>query len=204
MINFSDLPQSDPLYGQEAQTNDIQMTTFADLPQSDPLYGQEAQKNDTQMTNFADLPKSDSLMRDDRARVAYLKYEIEALRYVDVEEQRKKWSDVYCGLEDVVAKEYDCLPEVYPEAVSLPVGFPKVVDVLMICCAHIVDIKVGLFVVPLINRKQIDDSLLSMGFDLFDRLIHGFESSATQRGNTLLFGKVGVATSGSLFVPSRI
>nr|GEZ56179.1 hypothetical protein [Tanacetum cinerariifolium] len=82
-------------------------------------------------------------------------------------------------------------------------GLPgSMVDVLMICCAHIVDTKVGLFVVPLINRKQTDHSPLSMGSDLFDRLIHGFESSATQRGNTLPFGKVGVATSGSLFVPT--
>nr|GEX56504.1 hypothetical protein [Tanacetum cinerariifolium] len=53
--------------------------------------------------DFERMTVCDCDKRGDRARVAYLKYEIEALRYVDVEEQRKKWSEVYCGLGDVVA-----------------------------------------------------------------------------------------------------
>nr|GEW58381.1 hypothetical protein [Tanacetum cinerariifolium] len=59
--------------------------------------------------DFERVTVCDCDKRGDRARIAYLKDEIEALRYVGVEEQKRKWSEVYCGLGDVVAKEYDCL-----------------------------------------------------------------------------------------------
>ncbi|KAI3688363.1 hypothetical protein L1987_82075 [Smallanthus sonchifolius] len=47
--------------------------------------------------------------RGDRARVMYSKEEIEGLRYVGMELQKKKWIEVYCGLGSAVAKEYDNL-----------------------------------------------------------------------------------------------
>ncbi|XP_071698756.1 uncharacterized protein [Rutidosis leptorrhynchoides] len=46
-------------------------------------------------------------IRGDRARVAYVREELEGLRYAGVEEQRKKWIGVYCGLGSAVCKEYD-------------------------------------------------------------------------------------------------
>ncbi|GKE55299.1 hypothetical protein Tco_1494484, partial [Tanacetum coccineum] len=59
--------------------------------------------------DFERVTVCDCDKRGDRVRVEYLKDEIEALRYVGVEEQKRKWSEVYYGLGDVVAKEYDCL-----------------------------------------------------------------------------------------------
>ncbi|KAL8245592.1 hypothetical protein R6Q59_011850 [Mikania micrantha] len=47
--------------------------------------------------------------RGDRARVVYFREEIESLRYVGMEQQKKKWIEVYCGLGSAVAKEYDNL-----------------------------------------------------------------------------------------------
>lgn len=48
--------------------------------------------------------------RGDRARVVYKREELEGLRwYVGMEQQKKKWIEVYCGLELSVAKEYDHL-----------------------------------------------------------------------------------------------
>ncbi|PWA34736.1 gem-associated protein 2 [Artemisia annua] len=130
MTSVADLAESDPLYGQEAQKNDTQMTDFTDLPKSDSFNGRKREKNEGLVGNvkkekrvrkrgkgakkdvvcdFERVTVCDCDKRGDRVRVAYLKDEIEALRYVGVEEQRKKWSEVYCGLGDVVAKEYDCL-----------------------------------------------------------------------------------------------
>lgn len=47
--------------------------------------------------------------RGDRARVMYSREEIEDLRYVGMEEQKKKWIEVYCRLGSSVAMEYDNL-----------------------------------------------------------------------------------------------
>ncbi|KVH90908.1 Survival motor neuron interacting protein 1 [Cynara cardunculus var. scolymus] len=47
--------------------------------------------------------------RGDRARVRYIREDMEALRYSRMDDQKKKWIEVYCGLGSVVAKEYDGL-----------------------------------------------------------------------------------------------
>lgn len=47
--------------------------------------------------------------RGDRPRVMYIKEEMEALRHVRMDEQKKKWIEAYCGLLPDVAKEYDSL-----------------------------------------------------------------------------------------------
>lgn len=47
--------------------------------------------------------------RGDRARVVYINESMEALRYTAMDEQKKKWIEVYCGLGPDAAKEYDSL-----------------------------------------------------------------------------------------------
>ncbi|CAI9290362.1 unnamed protein product [Lactuca saligna] len=47
--------------------------------------------------------------RGDRARVVYINEEMEALRYVGIDEQKKKWIEAYCGLGPDASKEYDAL-----------------------------------------------------------------------------------------------
>ncbi|XP_016465184.1 uncharacterized protein LOC107788051 isoform X1 [Nicotiana tabacum] len=42
-------------------------------------------------------------------KMVYRRKELENLRFVGIEEQRKKWVEVYCGLDDTVKKEYDGL-----------------------------------------------------------------------------------------------
>ncbi|KAJ9555439.1 hypothetical protein OSB04_010053 [Centaurea solstitialis] len=60
---------------------------------------------DFERINVCDCDK-----RGGRERVRYLREEMEGLRYEKMEEQKKKWVEVYCGLGDVVAKEFDgCL-----------------------------------------------------------------------------------------------
>ncbi|KAL6970790.1 hypothetical protein U1Q18_030478 [Sarracenia purpurea var. burkii] len=47
--------------------------------------------------------------RSDEAKRAYSRQEMEALRFVNLEAQRKKWLEVYCGLAPTVTKEYEGL-----------------------------------------------------------------------------------------------
>ncbi|KAI7726254.1 hypothetical protein M8C21_008598 [Ambrosia artemisiifolia] len=47
--------------------------------------------------------------RGDKVRVVYTREELEGLRDVGIEQQKKMWFEVYCGLGSVVAKEYDNL-----------------------------------------------------------------------------------------------
>ncbi|XP_070041987.1 uncharacterized protein [Nicotiana tomentosiformis] len=42
-------------------------------------------------------------------KMVYRRKELENLRFIGIEEQRKKWVEVYCGLGDTVQKEYDGL-----------------------------------------------------------------------------------------------
>nr|XP_016492640.1 PREDICTED: uncharacterized protein LOC107812126 [Nicotiana tabacum] len=42
-------------------------------------------------------------------KMVYRRKELEKLRFIGIEEQRKKWDEVYCGLDDTVKKEYDGL-----------------------------------------------------------------------------------------------
>ncbi|CAK9171284.1 unnamed protein product [Ilex paraguariensis] len=49
--------------------------------------------------------------KGDEAKTVYSRREMQAMRYVDMEEQRKKWIEVYCGLGPAVAREYDGLVE---------------------------------------------------------------------------------------------
>nr|GFA20771.1 hypothetical protein [Tanacetum cinerariifolium] len=102
MTNFADFSKSDPLYDQEAQENYTQMTNFTDLPKSDSLNGRKQEKSKGLVGNvkkqkrlrkrgkwakkdsvcdFERVTVCDCDKRGDRARVAYLKDEIEALRY---------------------------------------------------------------------------------------------------------------------------
>lgn len=39
----------------------------------------------------------------------YSRNELEALRFEGIEEQKKKWVEIYCGFRPVVQKEYDAL-----------------------------------------------------------------------------------------------
>ncbi|XP_059653591.1 uncharacterized protein LOC132300500 [Cornus florida] len=50
-------------------------------------------------------------IKSGKAKRAYSKKQMESLRFVDVEAQRKKWMEVYCGLGPSVAREYDSLVE---------------------------------------------------------------------------------------------
>lgn len=43
------------------------------------------------------------------AKTTYSRKEMEALRFVNLEAQQKKWAEVYCGLGPNVAKDYDGL-----------------------------------------------------------------------------------------------
>lgn len=44
-----------------------------------------------------------------KAKTSYSRKEMEALRFVNLEAQQKKWTEVYCGLGPNVAKNYDGL-----------------------------------------------------------------------------------------------
>ncbi|KAK9048522.1 hypothetical protein SSX86_032513 [Deinandra increscens subsp. villosa] len=59
--------------------------------------------------DFERQSECDCDKRGDRARVVYLREEIEGLRYVGMEQQKRKWIEVYCRLGSDVAKEYDNL-----------------------------------------------------------------------------------------------
>lgn len=48
-------------------------------------------------------------LRKEDKKGFYSRKELEAMRFVSVEEQRKKWVEVYCGLGPDVQKEYDGL-----------------------------------------------------------------------------------------------
>ncbi|XP_016456793.2 uncharacterized protein LOC107780729 [Nicotiana tabacum] len=45
----------------------------------------------------------------------YCRKELEILRFIGMEEQRKKWTEVYIGLDDTVQKEYDGLVDSYTQ-----------------------------------------------------------------------------------------
>lgn len=47
--------------------------------------------------------------RREKKGLMYLREELESLRFENVEEQKKKWVEVYCGLSAVVVDEYDGL-----------------------------------------------------------------------------------------------
>ncbi|KAL3829230.1 hypothetical protein ACJIZ3_018032 [Penstemon smallii] len=47
--------------------------------------------------------------RKDKKGFVYSREELEAMRFVEFEEQKKKWIEVYCGLGTLVAQEYDRL-----------------------------------------------------------------------------------------------
>ncbi|CAL5391835.1 unnamed protein product [Camellia sinensis] len=47
--------------------------------------------------------------KGDGTKRAYSREEVEALRFVNLESQQKKWVEVYCGLAPIVAREYDGL-----------------------------------------------------------------------------------------------
>lgn len=42
-------------------------------------------------------------------RICYSREEIEALRFVNVDKQKNKWVEIYCGLGPLLVNEYDCL-----------------------------------------------------------------------------------------------
>ncbi|KAJ0903588.1 hypothetical protein HanPSC8_Chr07g0271611 [Helianthus annuus] len=67
--------------------------------------GLKKQAND----DFERVSVCDCDKRGDKARVVYTREEIEGLRDVGIEQQKKKWFEVYCGLGSAVAKEYDHL-----------------------------------------------------------------------------------------------
>lgn len=50
-----------------------------------------------------------SLGENAEKKKVYKRNELEALRFEGIEEQKKKWVEVYCGLIPVVQKEYDRL-----------------------------------------------------------------------------------------------
>ncbi|XP_028100602.1 uncharacterized protein LOC114299969 isoform X1 [Camellia sinensis] len=47
--------------------------------------------------------------KGDGTKRAYSREEVEALRFVNLESQQKKWIEIYCGLAPIVAGEYDGL-----------------------------------------------------------------------------------------------
>ncbi|XP_062107741.1 uncharacterized protein LOC133818725 [Humulus lupulus] len=53
--------------------------------------------------------KNVALKKGDRSKRMYSREEMEALRFVNIVEQRKMWKDVHTGLGPIVRKEYDCL-----------------------------------------------------------------------------------------------
>lgn len=53
-----------------------------------------------------------SLKKGKGAKIFYSRMELEAMRYVNVVEQKKLWKDIYRGLGPVVAKEYENLASV--------------------------------------------------------------------------------------------
>ncbi|KAI3706279.1 hypothetical protein L6452_23902 [Arctium lappa] len=59
--------------------------------------------------NFVRQNVCDCDKRGGRERVRYSMKDMEALRYEGMEEQKKKWVEIYCGFGPVVAKEYDGL-----------------------------------------------------------------------------------------------
>ncbi|GKE76703.1 hypothetical protein Tco_1542823 [Tanacetum coccineum] len=139
MNNFADFPKSELLYGQEAQT---QMINFTDLPKSDSGYDQKQVKNERLVEN---VKRGKRVRKRGKGAKKDLACDFERVTVCDCD---KRGDRVYCGLGDVVAKEYDCL-----------VGFNDGCDGegnywLMMCCADIVNTKVGSFVVPLISHKK--------------------------------------------------
>lgn len=76
-----------------------------------PKRAQKKKKGLKRVMNY-DFERSsvcDCDKRGDRKRIVYLREEIEGLRFLGFEEQKKKWIEVYCGLGSDVCKEYDCL-----------------------------------------------------------------------------------------------
>ncbi|XP_019260944.1 PREDICTED: uncharacterized protein LOC109238910 isoform X1 [Nicotiana attenuata] len=65
--------------------------------------------------NMAEAKEKNVLISDGCKRkggeekMAYRRKELENLRFIGIEEQRKMWAEVYCGLDDTVQKEYDGL-----------------------------------------------------------------------------------------------
>lgn len=82
----------------------------------------------------------DAQEEEQKKRCAYSRKEMEALRFVNVEEQKKKWVEIYCGFGPSVTKEYDGLVD----------------------CNHQKHIRVNFDPRPLLKKKDAGPPILSM------------------------------------------